>query len=313
MGNLLLSFQVVLPLCLFMGLGVWIRRRGLCGGEAVRQMNALCFRVFLPALLFHNLTECQLSSTLRPGLAAYAVGAVLLSFLLCFLLIPLAEKRNDRRGVLIQGIARSNFVLFGLPVTQALYGEESGGLAALLVAFVVPIFNAASVAALELYRGGGRPDWKKIARGIVTNPLILASLLGLASLFSGLRLPPLLQDFVGDVGGVATPFGLVVLGASCSLPGLKGAVRPLVLGVAGRLVLVPLLFLPAAAALGFRGPELAVLTALFCSPTAVSSFTMAQQMGGDSDLAAGLVAVGSACSVLTVFLWIFCFKQLGLL
>ena len=58
---------------------------------------------------------------------------------------------------------------------------------------------------------------------------------------------------------------------------------------------------------------LAVLTALFCSPTAVSSFTMAQQMGGDSELAAGLVAVGSACSVLTVFLWIFCFKQLGLL
>ena len=56
-----------------------------------------------------------------------------------------------------------------------------------------------------------------------------------------------------------------------------------------------------------------MLIALFASPTAVSSFTMAQQMDGDSQLAGQLVVFGSLFSILTIFLWVFSFKQLGLL
>ena len=78
-------------------------------------------------------------------------------------------------------------------------------------------------------------------------------------------------------------------------------------------MLIPAIFLPIGIALGFRGPELAVLIALFASPTAVSSFTMAQQMDGDAQLAGQLVVFGSLFSILTIFLWVFSFKQLGLL
>ena len=90
-------------------------------------------------------------------------------FLLLMLLIPRIERDNHRRGVLIQGILRSNFVIFAIPVTASLCGQENIGVASLMVAVVVPMFNVLSVVALEVFRGG-KIQPLKILRGIITNP-----------------------------------------------------------------------------------------------------------------------------------------------
>ncbi len=65
--------------------------------------------------------------------------------------------------------------------------------------------------------------------------------------------------------------------------------------------------------LGFRDVELLGLMLIFASPTAISSFTMAQKMDADSDLAAQIVVFTSAFCILTVFLWIFLLKQFSLI
>ena len=85
------------------------------------------------------------------------------------------------------------------------------------------------------------------------------------------------------------------------------------MSVAGRLIVVPLVFLSGAVALGIRDVSLATLLAVFASPTAVSSYPMAQQIGGDADFAAAQVVLTTALSGLSVFLWIFLFKTLGFL
>ena len=79
-----------------------------------------------------------------------------------------------------------------------------------------------------------------------------------------------------------------------------------------RLLVYPGVALPLAALAGLRGPEYAVLISMFATPTAVSSFSMAAQMGGDSDLAASAVTVTTMLSALTMFLWVFLSKSLGL-
>ena len=90
---------------------------------------------------------------------------------------------------------------------------------------------------------------------------------------------------------------------------MKGRGKQLMIGIGGKLVAVPLIFLTIGILLGFRGAELVVLLALFGSPAAVSSFIMAQQMDGDGDLAGQLVVLGSLCSIITMFIWIFILKQ----
>ena len=64
--------------------------------------------------------------------------------------------------------------------------------------------------------------------------------------------------------------------------------------------------------LGFRGVEFVSLLGIFASPTAINSFTMAQQMGGDEELAGDIVIVTSAASAFTFCGWIFLFKSLGI-
>ena len=87
----------------------------------------------------------------------------------------------------------------------------------------------------------------------------------------------------------------------------------LLAGVALRLVMAPVIGIGIGILLGFRGVQLGVMLALFASPTAVSSYTMAQQMGADADLAGGLVVTTSAVSCITMFLWSFSLMELGLM
>ena len=302
MENLLVSFNVVAPLFLLLAVGVLLQRLGMISPQTENQMNNLVFRCFLPLLLFHNITTAQ-TGNLNPRLLLFSAASVLVMFGLSFCITLPLEKENARRGVLIQSMFRSNFVLFG---------QEAAGTASLMIAVVVPLFNMLAVTDLEIFRGGAiRPG--KILRGIFTNPLILASLLGLAFLFGGVRLPDFLESAVSDLAGVATPLAFVVLGASFRFSDVRKYLRHLGLGLSVRLVLFPALLIPVAAALGFRGPEMAAALAMLASPTAVSSFTMARQMGGDSALAGQLVIFGTLLSLFTMFLWVFGLKQVGLL
>ena len=313
MENLILSLEVVLPLFLMMALGYVVRLIGLADDAALKQINSIAFRVFLPILLFYNIITTDLSTAINPGLLGTAVAFVVAEFALCMLFVPLLEKRNNRRGVLIQGIMRSNFVIFGLPVVLSLFGPNSNtGAVSLVIAVVVPLFNAFSVTALEINRGQ-KVRIGHILLSVVKNPLIIASFIGLVLLVCGVKLPGVLLKTVGDLAKVATPLSLVILGASFSFSSVRQCLRPLIIGTVGRLVVMPLIFITISIFVGFRGEELIALMVMLAAPPAVSSFTMAQQMDGDADLAGGMVVFGSIFAVLTMFIWIFTLKTLQLI
>ena len=141
----------------------------------------------------------------------------------------------------------------------------------------------------------------------------MSSLLGIVLLALGVKLPEVIEKPLSDLADVATPLALVILGAEFSFRQVKSCLRQLVLGVTGRLIVMPLIFLTIAILLGFRGEELIALMVMLAAPPAVSSFTMAQQMEGDSELAGGLVVFGSLFAVLTMFVWIFALKSLMLI
>ena len=135
---------------------------------------------------------------------------------------------------------------------------------------------------------------------------------GILFLLLKIQLPEVLMSPVLQLKSVATPLALVVLGASLHLEQVKGNKRNLIIVVLGRLLLVPAAVLLPAAALGFRGIELITLLGIFASPTGVSSFTMAQQMGGDGELAGEAVVFTSLFSLFSMFFWTFLLKQLGM-
>ena len=213
-----------------------------------------------------------------------------------------------------QGICRSNFVIFGVPLCQAICGDSILGKISVAVAIVIPVINVLAVVSLEVFRGeNGGFNIKKIAKGVITNPLIISSALGIIVLLSGIKLPEIAQKTISDVAKIATPLALILLGASINFSTVKGNLRQLIITISGRLVVLPLIGITLAAIIGMRGGDLALLIAALASPTAVSSYPMALQMDGDGDLAAQIVAFSTVICIFTVFMWVFALKQLGLI
>lgn len=311
MENLMISANAVLPMCLIMALGYGTHRLGWIRREEISVINKIAFRIFLPCLLYYNVYCSDLSGSFDPLLMAYAVGGVLLTFGLSLGYTLLTEKLPERRGVMIQGMFRSNYVIMGIPVATALLGSDQLGTVSILIAVVVPLFNMLAVVVLEVFRGQ-KPKPLHILGQIVKNPLVIASALGILTLAAGIRLPHILEQTIQNVSAIASPLQLFLLGAFFQFSGLKTYRRELVTVSAAKLIVSPGLFLGLGALLGFRGVAFVSLIGIFASPTAVNSFTMAQQMGGDAELAGDIVVTTSAVSILTMFLWVFLFKSLGM-
>lgn len=273
-------------------------------------MNNVIFRVFLPTLLFSNIYKTDFTKITSFGLLGYSVLAILTMFVFYMVTIPRLIDDNRKRGVLVQGICRSNFIFFGMPMAATLYGGASAGIASLMVGVVVPLVNITSVIALEYFRGN-TPDYPKILKGIILNPIILGGILGMGFALSGTKLPKFIEGLIFEVADIATPLALIILGGSVTFTSARANVKPLVIGVLNRLVIVPAVGLAISILVGYRGLELVLLLSMFASPAAVSSYTMAQQMNGDGELAGQIVVFTTAISLITLFFWISGLMLLG--
>ncbi len=212
---------------------------------------------------------------------------------------------------MIQAAFRSNFLLLGMPLIRELCPGADLATVSVMLAIVVPCYNVLAVITLETF-SRKQIDVKKILLGIAKNPLILASAAGIVLNLSGLRLPTFLDNPISQLGTSASPVALLLLGAQFEFQDVRSHRRNLAICTALRLVVFPGVALPLAALTGLRGPEFAVLISMFATPTAVSSFSMAAQMGGSPELAASAVTVTTLLSAVTMFLWTFLFKSLGM-
>lgn len=311
MTNFLLTLNIVLPVFLVMLVGFFCRQIKLVSAENISAINKLAFKVFLPASLCQSLMKIDRDSIVNPGVLLFGFVGVILVFLLSFIIIPRVEKENSRRGVMIQGLFRSNYAIFGIPICEALFPQGDGGVAAMMVIATVPLFNALAVISLESFRGG-KVNFKKILIGIAKNPLIWGCVIGYLLMQFSVPVPEFAKNTLSRLASVASPLALFALGGSINLQTFKHNAKPLSIVVLGRLVVIPLLALLCAYIAGYRGPEFAVMMIVFGSPCAVSSYTMAAQMDGDAELAAQQIMLTTILSSVSVFAMIFAFKTLGL-
>ncbi|MBQ8589637.1 MAG: AEC family transporter [Firmicutes bacterium] len=308
--NFIIAIEAVAPMFLTMLIGVFLKWRKMLTPAEVKKINKFTFNVFYPFMTFSNIYGAELGEALDVKLLTYTVIMVLAVFLAATAVVVAIEPSNRSRGAMIQAIYRSNFVIMGLPIAANICGQENLAVTALAVTVVVPMYNVLAVTILEIFRGG-KPDPVKILKGIAKNPLIIGALLGLATIPLGIQLPGVVEKVVSSMNNVASPMALLILGMSLDLKNF-GEKRNLIVCVVGRLIVVPAIALTGGLLLGLRGVAFVTLIAIFASPTAVASFTMAEQMDSDGPLAANAVVVSSALASVTMFGWIFLFKCLGM-
>ena len=112
---------------------------------------------------------------------------------------------------------------------------------------------------------------------------------------------------------MSTPLALIVLGGTFKFSGIKKYTKQIIAATLGKLVIVPSIFLIIAICLGYRGSNIVALMVLFASPTAISSYSMADQMGADGELACYIVVMTSVFAIITIFGWTFILNSLNLI
>lgn len=309
--NFVVALGAVVPMFCLMAVGALVKYRRWLTDEELNHLNRMVFRVFFFCMLFHSIYSTELATSFRPKLMIFGACGVLAVFALLMILVPRIEPDNRRRGVLVQAVFRSNFVIMGVPIVANIFGDDNIAVSTMMIAIIVPMYNILAVFALETFRNG-RFELVPIVRDIFKNPMILGGLAGATLLILGVEVPAPVLKPIGQISAATTPVALIILGASFKLGSTQEHRKQLAGAIFGRLILVPAVMLTVAAyVFGFRGVEFVTLVAIFASPCAVVSFAMAQQMGGDADLAGNCVVFTSALSCVTMFGWILLFKTLG--
>ncbi len=336
MGQILYTAaNAVLPILLLILLGFFLKRRGFLSGDFLKTGNKLIFNVCLPVMLFVNVYNIESVDALRWDLIVYCVVLVAVIFVLGLVTAVMTTDVIARRGVLLQCTFRSNFAIIGLSLAAAVGGSEAESMAAVVSAFVIPVYNILGVVALTVFdERKKRHDFAGVLASLAKNPMILGVAAGLACLlvregqvsaFGDVRFSiktqmPFAMSALNQIKSCTTPLALIILGGQFEFSAAKDALKEIVIGSLWRIVFAPVLGIGAAILLSrytswlsFGPNEYPALVALFGSPTAVSSAIMARQMGGDGQLATQYVVWTSIGSIVTLFLIVCALMSMGML
>ena len=312
MENFLLALNVVFPMFFLMMLGVILKRIKMVDERSLTVMNSLIFRVFMSTLLFlsvYNIGDFSAFSAKNLKLMLYAFASILVVLVLAWLIFVRLIADKKRLAVMIQGVYRGNFILFGLAIAGSLYGDAGLGIVSILTVVTIPTFNILAVIILEYY-SGKEISRKKLIKQVLKNPLVVATVIGIIFLASGIKLPKPIYKSLNDISKIATPLAFIVLGAELKFGNMLKNMKYLIFVDFLKLVINPLISISIGKMLGFQGAEIVALLSMTACPTAVSSFTMAKEMNVDGDLAGEIVATTSLVSIATIFCWIFILKSL---
>ena len=315
MDDLIFSLNATLPIFIMMMLGYFLRRTGLVTQEFADAANTFVFKICLPLVLFDDLYQMDIAAAWDGDFVAFCAVATLGSIALCWL-VSRAFGKQPWRGEFIQASYRSGAAFLGIAFLLSIYGEA--GAAPLMVIGAVPIYNVSAVVILELMRPGKvdrgvSPELiRSTIRGIVTNPIILGILAGVAWSLLRIPMPQVLGTAVADVGGIATPLGLIALGASFSFRRAFAVGTPSIVASAIKLVGLELVFLPMALAAGYTGQKLVAVMMMLGLPSTVSGYVMARNMGYEGAVNSSVVMLTTLLSSVTITFWLWLLKSQGL-
>jgi len=312
--NIIFTGNVVAPVFLLVALGYFVKRINVINENFVDVTSRFVYSVSLPALVFINIAEIDLSEAIDFNQIIYIYAATLISFFLIWLLSIPFIKEGKNLSVFVQGAYRSNFAIVGFAIVSKMFGLHALGKAAIVLAFILPLYNILAVIILTVpLRKERKLNLKRTIIEIVLNPLIVAVIVGLPFSFYKIEIPSVINLTAGFLAELALPLALVGIGGSLNLQNIKKASGLAFTSSAIKIVLVPLVLTFGAYYFGFRGIDFGIMFVLFASPTAIVSFIMAEAMGANSKLAGNIVLISTVASVFTIAVGIVILKELALI
>lgn len=313
MENLIFSLNATIPVFLMMILGMIFRKIGLFDDNFITKMNKFVFVVALPALLFEDIGSADFYKAWDTTYVAFCFGATLCSIIISYIL-SLAFKKSVSQGEFVQAAYRSSAAIIGMAFVQNIYGDY--GMASLMIIGTVPLYNVMAVVVLAVLKPGENKLtpalMKKTFRGIITNPIILGIVVGVIWSLFKIPTPVIVHKTVSLLAVLATPLGLMAMGAAFKIQGFNKNIKPIIVCSVMKLLVFVAIFMPLAIYLGFTQSKLVAALIMLGSATTVSCYIMARSMGHEGSLTAGTVMLTTLGSALSLTFWLYVLKCMNL-
>jgi predicted permease len=304
--------QVTAPIFIIIALGFFIRKIRLINEDGVTMLTRLAYNIGLPALFFLNITNYRLSEIFDVNIikVIYSSYGIFLIFLLLSNL--LVKRSRKTRGAVIVSSFRCNMAFIGLPILWAAYGSLALARGSLVIAFLVPLKIVLSVFLFKLYDNRrSKIDLKKILKSIVTDPLVISTVLGIIFSSLGVGLPGFIHDSLDIISGMTVTIALLSIGASFRFDQLKGDLKMVSFISFNKLIILPAIALVMATYV-FKADafDRNVIVILFSAPMAVSAYIMGKELRSNHSLMASSLILTTILSAVTISGWLLALKYL---
>ncbi len=288
---------LLLPDFMLILFGVLLARITDWGRDFWAGLEKLIYYVLFPALLFQSIAKNQIDFSLAGAALITAVITVISGIALAYLARGVFKSDARTFASVFQTAFRFNSYI-GLAVAGRLHGEAGIAAFGIVLGVVVPFANIAAVWALA------RHAKVSVARELVQNPLILATVGGVLFSLSGFQLPEVAQMLISRIGAASLACGLLAVGAALKLAGMQKNAALIGYLTAVKLVALPVVAILVARALGVSGIYFDAVVLLAALPTATSAYVLAVRMGGDADAVAQAVTISTLAGMLAIPLWL---------
>ena len=311
--NLIFSLNATMPIFFMMVLGFWLKKINFLDENTNLKLNQLVFKIFLPALVFMDLAKEDFTSIWDTKLVVFCFVVTVISIAVAAV-FSLLSKDKAERGEIIQAAYRSGAATLGIAFMTNIYDNAS--MVALMIIGSVPLYNVAAVVILYLTSPQNASQsktelWKKTAKNVITNPIIIGIALGM--LWSVFRLPQpvMFTKTITYLGNMASPLALIALGASFEFYDVKEKWKETAGVTCTKLLLWCMIFLPVAIYMGFRDEKLVAILVMLGSATTSSCFIMSKNMGHRGVISSCAVMVTTLLSSFTLTMWLFVLRMGG--
>ena len=317
MENLIFSLNATIPIFALMVLGYLFRKIGLIDERSASWMNKFVFKAALPVLVFKDLASQDFAKTWDGKFVLFCFAATSVSIAIIALISKVIVKDRAERGEFIQSTYRSSAALLGIAFIHNIYGDEAAGMGPLMILGSVPLYNIFAVIVLMLTAEGGEENGQDMGkriwstfRGIITNPIILGIAIGM--LWSILRIPQpkVFQTTVSNIAALATPLGLMSMGATFEFKKALKEIKPALIASFIKLFVLAAVFLPLAVMLGFAGEQIVAILVMLGSATTVSCYIMAKSMGHEGTLSSSVIMLTTFGCSFSLTLWLYILRTL---
>lgn len=311
MDNFIFSINATLPVFLVMVIGYVLKLRGKANENFCTVANGINYKVTLPALLFTDISATNIREVFDLRYVLYCAAVTTICFVAIWLLARLFVKDRTEIGAFVQGSFRGSAAVLGVAFIQNMYGNA--GMAPLMIIGAVPLYNIYSVIVLTFE--GSDNEGKNIKNAFINickNPIILSIIAGVLVSLLQLDFPVVVDKTLETVARLATPLALLVIGAGFEGKKAIAKLKITMVGALIKLVIQPALFLPVAMAMGFEGDKMIAILIMLGAPTTASCYIMAKAMNNDTVLTSSIVVMTTLLSSVSITVWIFVLKSMGI-